>query len=133
MVGDDDWRCADPRHWLFERTGMAKGDGIRNLVGWETHTRVAATIPGLSVVGSGSIPLWIRGLPLGRYRWYSTVYEAGRGTPVFAASTIYWGLGLARPPVPLAGHAYLSRVDPDPRVATMTENLLARAGAGSDR
>ncbi len=133
VVGDDDWRCEDPGHWLFDHTGMKRGDGIRNLVGWETHTILGTGLRAHRVVGTGRIPLWIRGLPLGNYPWYSTIHEGPRGNAVFAASTIYWGLGLARPPVPLAGHAYLSRVDPDPRVATMTGNLLARAGAEAER
>ena len=26
-----------PEHWLFEGTGMKKGDSIKGLVGWEWH------------------------------------------------------------------------------------------------
>jgi len=129
VVGDDAWRCAAPDHWLFAGTGMRAGDGIPDLVGWETHTRRARTIPNLVTVAGGTIPLAIRGVPLGRHRWHATVYEAPSGAAVFAASTIYWPLGLARPPVPFAAHPFIGRVAPDERVAIMTRNLLRRAGA----
>lgn len=129
VVGDDDWRCADAGHWLFAGTGMRHGDAIRNLVGWETHSVRSRRIPNLRVVASGTLPLRINAwLRLPSQRWYSTVYELPGGGVVFAASTIYWGLGLARPPVPLEGHPFLSRVVPDERVAIMTRNLLRRAG-----
>jgi len=35
--GGGDWTCAKPEHWLFEGTGMNKGDSIPGLVGWEFH------------------------------------------------------------------------------------------------
>lgn len=130
VVGDDDWRCADPGHWLFAGTGMRRGDGIRNLVGWESHSIRSRRIANLKVVASGTLPLAINGwLRLPAQRWYSTVYETGAGGVVFAASTIYWGLGLAKPPVPLAGHPFLSRIEPDERVAIMTRTLLRRAAS----
>lgn len=34
--GGGDWTCAKPDHWLFEGTGMKKGDSIPGLVGWES-------------------------------------------------------------------------------------------------
>lgn len=28
-VGAGDWVCSNPDHWVFEGTGMKKGDGIQ--------------------------------------------------------------------------------------------------------
>lgn len=35
VIGCGDWRCEQPEHWLFEGTGMEKGEAIPGLVGWE--------------------------------------------------------------------------------------------------
>ncbi len=35
--GGGDWICAKPEHWIFEGTGMKKGDVIPGLIGWEYH------------------------------------------------------------------------------------------------
>jgi hypothetical protein len=48
-----DWVCVKPEHWLFEGTGMKKGDAIPGLVGYEWHGKPAA-IPGLEVLASGT-------------------------------------------------------------------------------
>jgi hypothetical protein len=55
VTGGADWICAAPEHWLFEGTGMKKGEGIPGLVGWEWHGDPAA-IPGLQVVAAARPP-----------------------------------------------------------------------------
>ena len=50
--GGGDWICAKPEHWMFNGTGMKKGDRIPGLVGWEYHGD-PAKIPGLQVVAEG--------------------------------------------------------------------------------
>ena len=33
--GGGDWIVSKPEHWIFQGTGMKKGDKILGLVGWE--------------------------------------------------------------------------------------------------
>ncbi len=49
--GGGDWIVVKPEHWIFEGTGMKKGDRIPGLVGWEYHGD--PPIPGLEVVADG--------------------------------------------------------------------------------
>ena len=35
--GGGDWIVVKPEHWIFEGTGMKKGDRIPGLIGWEYH------------------------------------------------------------------------------------------------
>ena len=37
--GGGDWTITRPDHWMFEGTGMKRGDSIPGLVGWEYHGR----------------------------------------------------------------------------------------------
>ena len=32
--GGGDWVCEKPDHWIFDGTGMKKGDSIPGLIGW---------------------------------------------------------------------------------------------------
>ena len=45
--GGGDWICTKPEHWIFEGTGMQKGEAIPGLIGWEYHGDPPADIPGL--------------------------------------------------------------------------------------
>ena len=49
--GGGDWICTKPEHWIFEGTGMKKGDRIPGLIGWEYHGDPPTDIPGLEIVG----------------------------------------------------------------------------------
>jgi len=51
ITGGADWVCMLPDHWLYEGTGMKKGDGIAGLIGWEWHGD-PASIPGLEIIAS---------------------------------------------------------------------------------
>jgi hypothetical protein len=57
--GGGDWTFTKPEHWIFEGTGVKKGDRIPGLVGWEYHGDPAA-IPGLEVVAAGHA--WVGGV-----------------------------------------------------------------------
>jgi hypothetical protein len=50
--GGGDWIVTKPEHWIFEGTGMKKGDFIRGLVGWEFHGE-PADLPGLEILAKG--------------------------------------------------------------------------------
>ena len=121
--GSGDWTCAQPDHWLFEGTGMKKGDSVKGLIGWEWHGAPAMDLPGISVVAEGTP--FINGKPMGRYT--STLYDGPKDNIVFNAATIWWANGLSSPP----GHVNPSRhgvtqQGPDKRVQQITHNLFKR-------
>jgi len=120
VTGGGDYICQLPDHWLFAGTGMAKGDGIPGLVGWEWHSE-PAPIPGLEVVASGPTE---NGSVAGHYD--STIYPGPKGNVVFNASTIWWGDGLSEPPGYVRPAVYTKPQGPDPRVQQITRNLLDR-------
>ncbi|MBL9136131.1 MAG: twin-arginine translocation signal domain-containing protein [Verrucomicrobiales bacterium] len=123
VTGGADWICARPDHWLFEGTGLRRGDGIPGLVGWEWHGD-PAPIPGLEVVATGptqSAP----GEPNGG-TFTATLYPGPKRNLVFNASTIWWGDGLSEPPGYLRPKVYTAPQGPDRRVQQITRNLLAR-------
>ncbi len=120
--GGGDWICTQPDHWIFQGTGMKKGDAIRGLVGWEFHGD-PAKIPGLEVVAEG-IALSGGTNPA---HWTSTIYPGPHGNFVFNASTIWWAQGLASPPGHMLPWSHWSRPHgPDPRVQRITRNLFDR-------
>lgn len=123
VTGGADWACDRPDHWLFEGTGMKKGDGIPGLVGWEWHGD-PDPIPGLEVVSSGATQSNPGKLNGGRYT--ATVYPGPKGNFVFNASTIWWGDGLSAPPGYVRPSVYTSPRGPDRRVQRITRNLLER-------
>ncbi len=121
--GSGDWTCAMPEHWLFEGTGMKKGDSIKGLLGWEWHGAPAMNLPGMNIVAEGDAT--INGETVGQYS--STLYDGPKGNVVFNAATIWWANGLSSPP----GHKNPSRhgvtqQGPDERVQQITHNLFQR-------
>ena len=124
VVGNGHWTCHRPGHWLFEGTGMKKGDSIRGLVGWELHGQAATEIPGLEIVGQGEATGGG-----GKKIYTATVYPGPKGNFVFNAATIFWCQALPKPP----GHslprrrADLQISSADERVERMTRNLVERA------
>jgi hypothetical protein len=129
VTGGADWICAQPGHWLFDGTGMKKGEGIPGLVGWEWHGD-PADIPGLEIVASGptqSAP----GQPNGGV-YTATVYPGPRGNFVFNAATIWWADGLAEPPGYVRPSVYTQPRGPDPRVQLITRNVLDRMRAARE-
>lgn len=120
--GSGDWIVTNPGHWMFEGTGMKKGDAISGLVGWEFHGD-PAPIPGLEVVAAGTT---VNG-GLAPSHYEATIYPGPKGNTVFNASTIFWAMGLSSPPGHILPFVHDGRpLGPDPRVQKITGNLLAR-------
>ncbi|MDA7618332.1 twin-arginine translocation signal domain-containing protein [Verrucomicrobia bacterium] len=123
VMGAGDWTCAMPEHWLFEGTGMKKGDSIKGIVGWEWHGAPAKDLPGLQIVAEGETSM--NGKNPGHYT--ATIYDGPKGNIVFNASTIWWANGLSSPP----GHATpvrhgVAQQGVDKRVQQITHNLFER-------
>lgn len=111
----------NPDHWIFEGTGMKKGDRIPGLVGWEYHNLAATEIPGLEIIAEG--PVWVGGETLSHYT--ATVYPGPKGNWIFNAATIFWCQALSHPP----GHTlpwshWVRPHGPDERVQKITRNFL---------
>jgi hypothetical protein len=100
------WIVADGGHWLYEGTGLATGDKIAGLVGfeWDTLYDVPQVPQGIKVLADSPVNDF-------RERHNATIYQRGEGF-VFAAGTI----------------DFARRLDDD-RVARMLRNVLAKAGA----
>jgi len=112
-LGAGDWTCAMPDHWLFQKTGMKKGDSIKGLLGWEWHGAPAMDLPGMNIVAEGDA--LVKGKVRGHY------------TATLNAATIWWANGLSSPP----GHLNPTRhgvkqQGPDKRVQQITHNLFQR-------
>jgi len=121
--GGGDWVVIKPDHWIFKDTGMKKGDSIPGLIGWEFQGD-AADIPGLEVVAEGFA--WQGGEVA--CKWQSVIYPGPKGNFIFNASTIFWAQGLSSPPGHTLPWSHYNRPHgPDPRVQTITHNLLRRA------
>jgi hypothetical protein len=121
--GGGDWICTKLGHWIFDGTGMKKGDRIPGLVGFEFHGD-PADIPGLEIVAEGDA------LNEGRrpVHWTATLYPGPRKNFVFNAATIWWAQGLAAPPGHILPWYHGVRPHgPDERVQRITRNLLSRA------
>lgn len=122
--GSADWIVSKPDHWIFEGTGMKKGDKIPGLVGWEHHGD-PAKISGLEVVAEGTTT---NGAEQKSY-YTATVYPGPKGNWVFNAATIYWSFGLAVPPGVITPNSHFGRPHGvDERVQKITANFLKRCG-----
>jgi len=121
--GGGDWIIIKPEHWMFEGTGIKKGDSIPGLIGWEFHND-AADIKGMEVVAEG--PAWQGGSNL--THWQATIFPGPKNNFVFNASTIFWAQGLSSPPGHTLPWSHYNRPHgPDARVQKITHNLLERA------
>ena len=122
--GGGDWICTLPDHWIFEGTGMKKGEAIPGLIGWEYHGDPPRDLPGLEVVAAGTA---LQG-GVNPSKWTATIYPGPKGNFVFNASTIWWCQDLASPPGHWLPWSHWSRPHgPDERVQRITHNLLKRA------
>lgn len=122
-VGFADWTCDQPDHWIFQGTGMKKGDRIKDLVGWEFHGQPLADYDSMEVLSSGKVYGWNGEV---RERTYATtLYTARKGNIVFNAGTCWWNMVLSRPPGFMnPPRRYFS--EPDARVQQITRNVLNR-------
>ena len=117
-----DWICTNPSSWVYEGTGMKKGDAIPGLIGWETEGD-PIDLPGLEIVAQGKVKN-DHGVE-GTYA--STVYPGPRKNWVFNAATIWWGDGLSAPPGYKSPAGWGARPKGvDPRVQRITSNVLQR-------
>ncbi len=121
VTGGADWICRQPEHWVFAGTGMKEGEGIPGLVGWEWHGD-PAPIPGLEILASG--PTQSRPGEWNGGQYTATLYPGPKRNFVFNAATIWWGDGLSEPPGYVRPSVYTTPMGPDPRVQTITRNLL---------
>jgi len=118
--GGGDWTCTKPGHWIYEGTGMKKGDAIPGLVGWEHHG-APADKPGLEVVAEGTV--WRGGTTPAH--WTATIFPGPKKNIIFNAATIWWPQGLASPPGHILPWSHYSRPHgPDRRVQRITQNLF---------
>jgi hypothetical protein len=121
--GGGDWIVTNPGHWVFEGTGLKKGDRIPGLVGWEYHGD-PPEIVGLEILAQGTA--WVGGIR--PQQWTATVYPGPKDNFVFNASSIFWVQGLSSPPGHMLPWSHWSRPHgPDARVQRITENILRRA------
>jgi len=126
VTGGADWICAKAEHWLFEGTGMKKGDGIPGLVGWEWHGD-PAPIAGLEVVATGPTQDAPGKLNGGIYT--ATIYPGAKGNFVFNAATCWWADSLSEPSGYVRPSAYTTPKGPDARAQRITANMLMRMQA----
>ncbi len=127
-TGRGDWICTSPDHWIYQGTGMAMGDRVPGLVGWEYHGD-PAPIPGLEIVSEGPTHH-----PRGEGHYSTTVYEGPTGNTVFNAATIWWADGLSQPPGYVRPTEFTSLAGPDERVRQVTRNVIDRLiGTGRGR
>lgn len=128
-VGYGSFICQEPTHWVFEGTGMQKGDSIADLVGWEYHGRPTGIHKDLVVLAETKID------PVGFGRkdgphFVSTIYTTEKGNFVFNAGTCWWVQALAKTPAyqhPMQLKKIVDFSNPDPRVQQMTLNLFKKA------
>lgn len=123
VTGGADWICELPEHWIYQGTGMRRGDSIPGVIGWEWHGDPAA-IPGLEVVARGptqSAPGRLNG---GEYT--ATIYPGPANNFVFNASTCWWSDGLSEPPGYVRPSVYTSPQGPNERSQRITQNIVNR-------
>ena len=121
--GGGDWIIEKPEHWLFENTGLKKGDRIAGLVGWEFHGD-PAEIKGLEILAKGTA---VTGGGQ-TSNWTATIYPGPKNNFVFNASTIFWSQGLSSPPGHMLPWVHNTRPHgTDSRVQQITHNALKRA------
>jgi hypothetical protein len=122
--GGGDWICTKPEHWIFEGTGMKKGDSVPGMIGWEYHGDAPKDIPSLEIVAGGTA---FQG---GRnpQQWQAVIFDGPKNNFIFNASTIWWAQGLSKPPGHMPVWSHYSRPHgTDERVQRITTNLLKRA------
>jgi hypothetical protein len=122
--GSADWIISNPDHWIFQGTGVKKGDRIPGLVGWEHHGD-PANIHGLEVIAEGST-INSSGE---KSNYTATVYPGPKGNWVFNAATIFWSMGLSQPPGHIVPYVHFGHPHGvDERVQMISENFLKKCG-----
>jgi hypothetical protein len=126
-VGMADWTCTNPDHWVFEGTGMKKGDIVPQLVGWEYHgPPLAEQHKDLVVLAEGPVTNYY-GVPSTRGSKYATtIYTAPKGNYVFNAATCWWNKVLGDHPGYINPPFIKHFQQGDVRIQRITKNVLDR-------
>lgn len=128
-VGYGSFICQEPTHWVFEGTGMEKGDSIAELIGWEYHGKPTGSQKDLLILAESDV----NSAGFGRYDpppYVATIYTTQSGSFVFNAGTCWWVQLLAKTPAyqhPKLLKTSINFSKPDPRVQQMTRNLLKKS------
>jgi hypothetical protein len=126
-VGFGSFICQQPNHWVFNGSGMKKGDSILNLVGWEYHGLPTGNQKDLVVLAETKVNAL--GFGQGTENHVSTIYTTPKGNFVFNAGTCWWVQPLAKTPAyqhPMRLKDIMDFSKPDRRVQQITKNLLNR-------
>ncbi|HLA58977.1 MAG TPA: N,N-dimethylformamidase beta subunit family domain-containing protein [Puia sp.] len=122
-VGLADWTCVAPENWVFEGTGMKKGDRIHQLVGWEFHGPPFGNQKNMTVLAEGPVTNY-SGEPTNK-SYSAVIYTTEKGNYVFNAATCWWTKVLSYPPGYMnPPYRYFSETDK--RVQRITKNVLDR-------
>ncbi|MBK1877454.1 N,N-dimethylformamidase beta subunit family domain-containing protein [Pelagicoccus mobilis] len=123
-VGGGDWVCAKPDHWLYEGTGMKKGDTVKGIVGWEWNSNPATGLPGFEILANGKTKAG-NGKPKPPHA--GIIYDGSKGNLVFNAGSVWWAQAMSSPPGHvLPAHGAVKPQGPEPRVQRMAANLFDR-------
>ncbi|MFC2123187.1 N,N-dimethylformamidase beta subunit family domain-containing protein [Bacteroidota bacterium] len=135
-VGYSSWKCQEPDHWVYEDTGVAKGDSIPYLIGWEYHGYPLGKDSTITVLASNEIyNVWIKRK---KQPHAATIYTGPKGNFVFNAGTCWWSMLLSTPPgfqnpASSATGIVIDYTQNDVRVQKMTENLFARVTGATNK
>ena len=122
-LGGGDWIVTEPNHWLYEGTGMEKGDTVQGLVGWEWNGHPAGDLPGFEILATSDA---VDNRKRAGSDHAATIYDGPKGNVVFNAACIWYAQGLSTPPghvLPAIGKKAQPQ-GPDPRVQRMTANVF---------
>jgi sugar lactone lactonase YvrE len=108
----------DASHWIYEGTGVAAGDTLPHIVGYELdHVFNDGTSPPVEIAATSSAFSQLGAMSVSNV----TVYYPSASSFVFSAGTIEWAWALGKPGFE------------DDRVKRITENVLSRAGFAPNR
>jgi hypothetical protein len=133
-VGYSDIVVRNTGHWIFEGTGLADGDTLKDMVGWEYHGFPLKKDSSLVILGTGELqPNKFSSNDAPDHAM--VIYTAAKGNFVFNAGSCFWNLPLAAPPgykEPVNNQGDLGKrtfdfSKGDARVQRITKNLLDRA------
>jgi hypothetical protein len=124
-VGLGDWVVTEPNHWIYEGTGLKKGDAIPDIIGWEYHGTPLLDDPTLVVVGEARFKMRYEDSTEPHKGIY---FECAKGNFVFNAGTCWWSMPLSVPPG-ASNPPNLDFSKTDPRVQRITKNLFDRVVA----
>jgi hypothetical protein len=121
---DTDYQVADPNSWVFAKTGVARGDLLKGVVGYETDAVAKSSPANVHVVAHAEFMVPHKKTQIKKTA-DAVTYVADSGAAVFAAGSLQWSWGLDQPGETLPFHPNRS----SEAVMQVTRNVLAHAGA----